>query len=144
MLGVVVCVGFARNNLVVVSLTSSCVMTPLRLLSKTLHRMVLTWQRRRVRSRWGCNACSSRGRYRSCIVPGPAAAARRCCRRERPAACVGEGVLSDLVYFFTREHTSVLHRVRTLESVIHFELYRHIRDQSRKDHPPHRWQSPKA
>lgn len=38
MLGVVVCVGFARNNLVVVSRTSSCVMTPLRLLSNTLHR----------------------------------------------------------------------------------------------------------
>lgn len=88
--------------------------------------MVSTWQRQTTRSRWGCNACSSRGRYRSCIVPDPAAAARRCCRRGRPAACIGEGVLSDLVYLFTREHASVLHRVRTLKSVIHFLNYTDI------------------
>ena len=42
----------ARKNLVVVSLTSSCEMTPLCALSKTLGKGVGTWQKLIVRSRW--------------------------------------------------------------------------------------------
>jgi hypothetical protein len=128
MLGFVV-EGLARKRRVVVSRTSSCVITPLRLRSNTLHRNGNTWRRRRVHIPWGCSACSWRGRYRSCIGPGPAGAARRWYHRGKQVVYLGEEILRDLLDLLAGEHAAVLDTVRALESVVHsFKLLdRYIR-----------------
>lgn len=118
MLGVVV-VGLARKSRVVVSRTSSCEITPLRLRSKTLHVDGNTWRRRRVHIRWGCSACSWRGRYQSCIGPGPVDATHRCCHTGTPVVYLREGVLRDLLDLLAGEHAAVLDDVGALESVVH-------------------------
>ena len=108
-----------RKSRVAVPRMSSAVMTPLRLRSKTLRGRRNTWRRRRVRSPWECSVCSWRGTCPSCSARGPAASARRRSRRGTPSVCVYSKLRCQLLDALPREHTSVLHTVRTLESVIH-------------------------
>lgn len=118
MLGVVV-EGLARKRRVVVSRTSSCVITPLRLRSKTLYHIGKTWQKRTAHIQWGYSACSWRGRYRSCIVPGLEGVIRHWFHIGIPIVYLILGVLGDLLDFLTGEHAAVLDAIGSLESVVH-------------------------
>lgn len=121
----------AKKNLVVVSLTSSCVITPLWDLSKTLNSINRTWQRQTASTPWVCSACSWPDKYQSCTWPDPAASTRHCCRRGRWVALVERDVLGDLVDFLSGEHAAVLDCVSSLKAVIHQSIqniYYHSRN----------------
>ena len=72
---------FDKNNLVVVSRTSSWVITPLWVRSNTLNYERDTLRMRIVRTQWGCSVCSWRGRCQSCIWLGLVVGVLRWCRR---------------------------------------------------------------